>query len=445
MQPVEPGPRREPGPGEAFARALLEDYADVLLVLGDDGKIRYATPSAVVIFGRPVIGRSLPDLAGDDSHGEVAAAVERMLGSQATPGRRDLGTWLFPGRDGQGVHVEVSCSDLRGSSDVRGLALTLRDVTRQHTAQAELWRLAFHDPLTGLPNRALFMDRAGHAAALARGAGTTAAVMYADLDGFKAVNDTLGHSAGDELLSAAAGRLTAAVRESDTVARLGGDEFAVLLESLPEPAAAGAFACRVVAAFTESFSIMSAEVSVGISVGVAVSTSGSGETVHQLLDRADRALYAAKRAGKGTWRVDDGAMAAPVPGAVADLAFPGRVTAGPMPATPGGTRLGVSRGESRRPPHIARLAGGPVPPAGGSPRISCIHVRSGSPPRRGVQSGPAVGLDGQGLYSARCGLLPRGSAAGARRRHNDRRRVRYLRHARTQPYRVGETEDQGSD
>ena len=356
MQPAEPDPGGQPGPGEAFARALLEDYADVLLVLGEDGAIRYATPSASVIFGGPVVGGFLPDLAGDDGRAEVAAAVERMLSSQASPGRRGLETWQFEGQNGQAIHVEVSYSDLRGSPEVRGLVLTLRDVTSQLAAQAELRRLAFHDQLTGLPNRALFMDRASHAVALARSGGTTAAVMYADLDGFKAVNDTLGHDAGDQLLSAAAGRLAAAVRESDTIARLGGDEFAVLLENLPEPAAAGAFARRVVAAFAELFSLTAGEVSVGISVGVAVTAPGSGETAQQLLERADRALYAAKRAGKGTWRVDGGAMAAPVSGTVADLAFPGPVTAGPILPAPGAARPGVPAGESRRRPHIARLA-----------------------------------------------------------------------------------------
>ena len=115
--------------------------------------------------------------------------------------------------------------------------LTLRDVTEQRQLEEELKHQAFHDALTGLPNRLLFQDRIGAAVAAARRDGTTAGVLFVDLDDFKVVNDTMGHGVGDELLVAAAARLAGLVRESDTAARLGGDEFALLIDNAADPAA----------------------------------------------------------------------------------------------------------------------------------------------------------------------------------------------------------------
>ncbi len=131
--------------------------------------------------------------------------------------------------------------------------LTLRDVTEQHELEEELKYRAFHDTLTGLPNRALFVREAGAALEAARAVGRTAGVLFVDLDDFKVVNDTMGHSVGDELLVAVAARLADTVRESDTAARLGGDEFALLIDDAADPDAVDAFAERIVAAFTEPF------------------------------------------------------------------------------------------------------------------------------------------------------------------------------------------------
>ena len=134
--------------------------------------------------------------------------------------------WHLKRRDGRSVQVQVRCSDLRADSTVGGLVLTLRDVTEQRQLEDELKYRAFHDSLTGLPNRLLFQDRAAHALAQARRGGKITGVLFVDLDDFKVVNDTMGHGVGDELLAAVGARLATAVRESDTAARLGGDEFA---------------------------------------------------------------------------------------------------------------------------------------------------------------------------------------------------------------------------
>jgi diguanylate cyclase (GGDEF)-like protein len=160
--------------------------------------------------------------------------------------------------------------------------------------------MAFHDPLTGLANRALFIDRLDHALAGRQRPHGRLAVLFCDLDGFKAINDGLGHSIGDEVLMAVADRLRACVRAADTPARFGGDEFAILLEDLTGPEDAEAMADRILEALAHPVWIDGAEVRVEASVGVAVATEHLHST-DGLLRRADLAMYAAKAAGKGRW------------------------------------------------------------------------------------------------------------------------------------------------
>jgi diguanylate cyclase (GGDEF)-like protein len=183
---------------------------------------------------------------------------------------------------------------------VNGLVLTLRDVTEQHQLEEELKYQAFHDALTGLPNRTLFAREAGEALAAARGTGRTAGVLFVDLDDFKVVNDTMGHSIGDELLVAVAARLESSVRSTDTAARLGGDEFALLIDDAEDAQAVEAFAERIVVAFNEPFTLSDTKVVTTATIGVATSQDSTG--VDEVLRHADLALYAAKSAGKRRWR-----------------------------------------------------------------------------------------------------------------------------------------------
>ena len=164
---------------------------------------------------------------------------------------------------------------------------------------------AFHDSLTGLPNRALFLDRLELAHARARRSGLPIAVLFMDLDAFKNVNDSLGHAAGDELLVLVAGRLRRCLRPADTAARFGGDEFAVLLEDLDAPAAAATVAQRVLDALRAPFLIQGQEVLVGASIGIASSAHPGSD---DLLRNADLAMYRAKGLGKGRYQVFEPGM-----------------------------------------------------------------------------------------------------------------------------------------
>jgi diguanylate cyclase (GGDEF)-like protein/PAS domain S-box-containing protein len=284
---------------EAYFRTLVQDTSDVILIVDDDGQVRYATPSAATMFGEPsATGTRLWDLVAGAERDEVARLFRRL---QADP---SLGTRYvdrrITRRDGVSVQVQVRSSDLRGDPTVAGLVLTLRDVTEQRQLEEKLKHQAFHDALTGLPNRLLFQDRISQQLAAVRRNGATAGVLFVDLDDFKVVNDTMGHGVGDELLAATARRLAGLIRESDTAARLGGDEFALLIGNVAGSAAVEAAAARVVQAFSEPFALASGAVLTTVTVGVAT-TQDSADT-DELLRHADLALYAAKAAGKRQWR-----------------------------------------------------------------------------------------------------------------------------------------------
>ena len=170
---------------------------------------------------------------------------------------------------------------------------------RLQESQDGLQHQAFHDPLTGLPNRALFMEQMENAMARARRRGTPMSVLYLDLDGFKDINDTLGHQAGDEILVDVAHYLKKLLRAEDTPARLGGDEFGILLEE--DVHGAVRVAERIGRGFDGPWSISSGNVAIGVSIGIA--TRQGGEELDQLLHQADAAMYAAKAGGQDRWRV----------------------------------------------------------------------------------------------------------------------------------------------
>ncbi|OXS33486.1 EAL domain-containing protein [Streptomyces sp. XY006] len=282
---------------EAYFRTLVHNAADIILIVDDDTTVRYASPSAPSVFGSAELtGLRLPDLVDPRERERVEATLNAVLHDGP---REAHDNWRVL-RDADPVEVEVRCRDLRRDPTVGGLVVTLRDVTEQRQLERELIRRAFHDPLTGLPNRALLLERTERALRRGHRESTTTCLLFIDLDDFKIVNDTLGHSVGDRLLCAVAERLSGALSRTDTAARLGGDEFAVLMEAARRPLDAELLADHVVRTLSRPFHLDVETVSVSASVGVATvedSTNAGG-----LLALADLALYAAKTSGKRTWR-----------------------------------------------------------------------------------------------------------------------------------------------
>ena len=200
-------------------------------------------------------------------------------------------------RTKSGDHVWTLARGKVVARDANGRACrvvgTHTDITKRKETDAQIARLALHDPLTGLPNRALFHDRLNNEISRFDGRDAPFAVLVCDLDRFKIINDTMGHAAGDTLLRIVADRLQASVREGDTVARLGGDEFAIILHRAEQPEMASVIAERIVAAIEEPFEIEGRNVAVGISVGFAI-CDAAGATADGLIRNADLALYRAK-------------------------------------------------------------------------------------------------------------------------------------------------------
>ncbi|WP_223830888.1 aminotransferase class I/II-fold pyridoxal phosphate-dependent enzyme [Streptomyces venezuelae] len=284
---------------EAYFRTLVHNTSDVILIVDDDDTVRYASPSAETMFGRSLLpGTPLTDLVAP---ADTAAAL-RVLSDARTRASVDArDDWKLLHGGSADLEVEVRCSNLRDENTVHGLVLTLRDVTEQRKLERELTHRAFHDSLTGLPNRVLLLERVERALLRGRRESTLTCMLFVDLDDFKVVNDTMGHSVGDELLVAVARRLTSVLRLTDTAARLGGDEFAVLIEGARETRDAEALAAEIVHTLSQPFHLTDGAVSVSTSVGVA--TVLDSAHAEELLGHADLALYAAKAAGKKRWRL----------------------------------------------------------------------------------------------------------------------------------------------
>ncbi|MFE9775353.1 EAL domain-containing protein [Streptomyces sp. NPDC005931] len=283
---------------ESYFRTLVQNASDVILILDEEDRVRYASPSAAQMLGiADLEGTHLVDLVPPQDSRAVVETLGRIRRGEYQGNREH---WSMIRSDRASIEVEVRWSDLRTEATVGGVVLTLRDVTEQRKLERELTHQAFHDSLTGLANRVLFQERVSHALVQAQRDGTVVGVLFLDVDNFKVVNDIHGHSVGDELLVALSLRLQTAVRASDTVARIGGDEFALLVEGSVTPEGVERFTEHVLSVFAEPFRLSVGPLSAYASVGVAT-TDDSIDSV-ELLTHADLALYAAKTAGKRQWR-----------------------------------------------------------------------------------------------------------------------------------------------
>ncbi|HXW97761.1 MAG TPA: EAL domain-containing protein [Gemmatimonadales bacterium] len=282
---------------EARFRSLVQNSSDVILVMDTSGTIKFASPSVARVLRRDpasLLGHSLVDLLDSDDRDRARDFLRdagRFTGVSAPV------EWRFRLPDGSLLHTEIIATNLVEDPTVRGVVLNGRNVSERKRLEQQLTHQAFHDPLTGLANRALFLDRVSHALALARRQGRVVSVLYLDLDDFKKVNDSLGHTEGDRLLVATAERLRSGARVGDTIARLGGDEFAILIEDAVGTDRLSVAVERFQAALKAPFVLSGNEVAMSMSIGVA--TAAPDDAADELLRNADMAMYSAKRRGKG--------------------------------------------------------------------------------------------------------------------------------------------------
>ena len=300
---------------ERRVAALLQNSSDLLLVLDGASAIKYASNSIDQLLGyQPgsVIGGELREILKPESHDASASDLER---ASARPGDPVVAEWAAETAEGDLRYVEAILNDLSADPQVAGIVVNVRDITERRRLEAELRRRAFHDDLTGLANRTLFEDRLSGALADADRSGVSPGVIFLDLDDFKHVNDSLGHSSGDELLRIVATRLQTCVRDQDTIARLGGDEFAVLVRNVESMDRVVDVAERVLAELSTPVFVQGNALFVNASIGVALDPA-PGEDRHErvqaMLRDADIAMYAAKGAGKHRLEVFESELHAPV-------------------------------------------------------------------------------------------------------------------------------------
>jgi diguanylate cyclase (GGDEF)-like protein/PAS domain S-box-containing protein len=248
--------------------------------------------------GRTAIdGRTIRDIVGPARHQRLLPYIERVLAGE---------TVVFEeteDHDGKERTLEVTYIPQRAGDGhgTAGFHVMRQDITVQKREKMHLLRLAQVDALTGMINRAGFLQKLDEAMALAAESGQLMALLYLDIDRFKPVNDTYGHSVGDALLKAFSGRLAHSVRATDTIARLGGDEFTIIMENLARPEDASTIASKIVANMRGQFILDGLKVSISTSIGLAFYNGGEG-SAPALIEQADMMLYKAKEAGRDTYR-----------------------------------------------------------------------------------------------------------------------------------------------
>jgi diguanylate cyclase (GGDEF)-like protein/PAS domain S-box-containing protein len=293
---------------EARFRSLVAHATDLITVLDAEGLVVYQSPSIGAILGRTaeqVEGAMFIDLVRESDRPRLVQLLEPG-GKRAE--RRMIECSLAKA-DGSWLQFEVQATNLLDDQHVRGIVLNSRDIGERKAFEQQLSHQAFHDPVTGLANRALFADRVTHALSRRSRSDSTVGLMFIDLDDFKTINDSLGHAAGDALLQEVAKRLCEVVRPNDTVARFGGDEFAILLEDVLGVQQAADMAERVLAILEEPVMIDDKEAYAPASIGICLAQDGAaGQDADELLRNADVAMYMAKRNSKGSYRVFEPAM-----------------------------------------------------------------------------------------------------------------------------------------
>jgi len=275
----------------------IEQTSDIVYITDRDGIIEYVNPGFEQVTGysrTEAIGRR-SNLLKSGQHGR---SFYRDLWRTILEGRTFQSVLINRRKDGTLFYEQKTIAPLKDKSDrIASFVSTGKDVTEQMAAQQQLYHLAFHNPLTGLPNRAYFQDHLRESMQRARRQRQELALLFMDLDRFKNVNDSLGHEAGDRLLNLVGERLKACCRETDTVAHIGGDEFAVILEGVRDAQGAAVIAEAIIEALRAPFTIDSRELFVTVSIGVAMYPLHDVDAQH-LVKYADTAMYRAKQHGR---------------------------------------------------------------------------------------------------------------------------------------------------
>jgi diguanylate cyclase (GGDEF)-like protein/PAS domain S-box-containing protein len=288
------------------AQVTLDCIGDAVICTDSLGNITFLNRVAETMTGwrfKDAIGRAMGDCVRivDATSRKTILDPMAKAASENVTGNLPMNCVLIR-RDGHEVHIEDSVAPIHDrDGQVTGAVIVFRDVSATRALEKELTNSAQHDFLTGLPNRALLNDRIGQAISLAHRQRRHAAVLFLDLDGFKQVNDSLGHPIGDKLLQSVAKRLLECVRSPDTVVRQGGDEFIVLLQELKHPQDAVLTVARLLKTVAEVFSIDSHEIFITASLGVSIYPN-DGQDVETLIKNADIAMYHAKKNGNRNYR-----------------------------------------------------------------------------------------------------------------------------------------------
>jgi diguanylate cyclase (GGDEF)-like protein/PAS domain S-box-containing protein len=287
-------------------RALVHHASDVFTVIGADAVIRYQSPAIEQVLGHPaedLVGRVLLDLIEPDDRDAARHLVEQAQRRSGAPVVGEVR--MCPVGDKEAPRrFEMTATDLLDDPTVKGIVLNYRDITERALYEERLTQQAFHDSLTGLPNRSLFSDRLDRAL---RQRAQTVGLLFVDLDHVKVINDSLGHDAGDQLLREVAQRLAACLRDGDTLARLGGDEFTVLLPDIADAGEAAVVAKRLEGALERPFELPGQSVFVTASIGIATGVALRDRS-EALLRDADAAMYEAKARGRARHAVFDTTM-----------------------------------------------------------------------------------------------------------------------------------------
>jgi len=281
---------------EVRLAALVEHASDLVCVIGEDGRVVYASPAVARILGQEahaLEGVEVAELVHPDDLSDLTGLAADVL---TRPGMSPAAEARIAHAQGGWRHMEVVATNLLGNPAVAGVVVNARDVTERVEVAAQLEERAYHDELTGLPNRAMLLDRLQDALHRAARHDRMVGVLFLDLDRFKVVNDSLGHGAGDDLLREAARRLERTIRPGDLVARLGGDEFVVVIADMVRTTDALAAAERVRTALARPLELGGDPTVMSASVGIAV--AHGTETPADLLRDADTAMYRAKEGGR---------------------------------------------------------------------------------------------------------------------------------------------------